>query len=94
MNGTPARDPGSVNELRRRINAAATARFSTVKRLQSLIANVTLAQMLPAAAVKGGTGLKLRLGDAMTRQTPDLDAAFRGDRTAFLTVLTRNLREG
>ncbi len=94
MNGTPARDPGSVNELRRRINAAATARSSTVKRLQSLIANVTLAQMLPPAAVKGGTGLKLRLGDAMTRQTPDLDAAFRGDRTAFLTELAANLREG
>ena len=67
---TPARDPGSVNELRRRITAAAAARSSTVKRLQSLIVNVTLAQMLPPAAVQGGTGLKLRLGDAMTRQTP------------------------
>ena len=89
-----ARDPGSVNELRRRITAAAAARSSTVKRLQSLVANVTLAQMLPPAAVKGGTGLKLRLGDAMTRQTPDLDAAFRGDRAAFLADLTSNLRDG
>ena len=50
--------------------------------------------MLPPAAVKGGTGLKLRLGDAMTRQTPDLDAAFRGDRAAFLTDLATNLRAG
>jgi hypothetical protein len=97
MNGgrrAPTSDPGSVNELRRRITAAAAARSSTVKRLQSLIVNVTLAQMLPPAAVKGGTGLKLRLGDAMTRQTPDLDAAFRGDRDAFLTGLSANLRQG
>ena len=90
----PARDPGGVNELRRRITAAAGARSSTVKRLQSLVANVALAQMLPPAAVKGGTGLKLRLGDAMTRQTPDLDAAFRGDRSAFLAELAANLRTG
>jgi hypothetical protein len=83
-----------VNELRRRITAAAAARSSTVKRLQSLVANVALAQMLPPAAIKGGTGLKLRLGDAMTRQTPDLDAAFRGDRAAFLTDLAANLRGG
>lgn len=94
MNSAPARDPGGVNELRRRITAAAAARSSTVKRLQSLVASVALAQMLPPAAVKGGTGLKLRLGDAMTRQTPDLDAAFRGDRDAFLADLAANLRVG
>lgn len=47
MNGgrrAPTSDPGSVNELRRRITAAAAAGSSTVKRLQSLIVNVTLAQ--------------------------------------------------
>lgn len=87
-------DPGSVNELQRRIGRAAAARASTVQRLQSLVANVALAQMLPACAVKGGTGLKLRFGDQMTRQTPDLDTAFRGDRTAFLTELHANLVPG
>ena len=94
MNARPAHDPGGVNELRRRITAAAAAQSSTVKRLQSLVSNVVLAQMLPPSAVKGGTGLKLRLGDAMTRQTPDLDTAFRGDRSAFLAELSANLRTG
>lgn len=94
MNTAAVRDPGSVNELRRRITAAAAAAGSTVKRLQSLIANVALAQMLPPTAVKGGTALKLRLGDTMTRQTPDLDTAFRGDKAAFLSDLQANLIAG
>lgn len=94
MTTNPARDPGSVNELRRRLTAAATASASTVKRLQSLVANVAVCQMLPPAAIKGGTGIKLRLGEAMTRQTPDLDAAFRGRRDAFRADLAANLRAG
>lgn len=94
MTSRPARDPGSVNELRRRIDAAARDRASTVRRLQSLVANVALAQMLPDCAVKGGTGLKLRLGDRLTRQTPDLDTAFRGDRDAFLEQLAASLAAG
>ncbi len=65
-----------------------------MKRVQLLVANVALCQMLPASAVKGGTGLKLRFGDLMTRQTPDLDTAFRGDRDAFLTALRANLNAG
>ena len=91
MNERRGRDPGSVNELQRRIGKAASARASTVKRLQSLVATVALAQLLPACAVKGGTGLKLRFGDLMTRQTPDLDTAFRGDRTEFIAELHANL---
>jgi hypothetical protein len=39
--------------------------------------------MLPGSAVKGGTGLKLRFGDTVTRETPDLDTAFRGDLKAL-----------
>lgn len=89
-----ARDPGSVNELRRRIGSAARARGSTVRRLQSFVASIALCQMLPPSAVKGGTGLKLRLGDAMTRQTPDLDTAFRGDLTQFHATLAENLAAG
>ena len=65
-----------------------------MKRLQSLVGNVVLAQMLPDSAVKGGTGLKLRFGDTVTRETPDLDTSFRGDREAFLDELNDNLRSG
>lgn len=62
--------------------------------MQSLVANVALGQMLPDTAVKGGTGLKLRFGDALTRQTPDLDTALRGGREKFTADLERNLSRG
>jgi hypothetical protein len=86
--------PRNVNKLRGAVAVAATARKTTARRVQSLVGNVVLAQMLPDSAVKGGTGLKLRFGDRMTRETPDLDAAFRGDREAFLAELNANLKEG
>lgn len=97
MSTSPAqapRDPGSVAELQRRLAAEARSRQSTVARLQSLVANVALGQMLPDTAVKGGTGLKLRFGDALTRQTPDLDTALRGGRAQFTADLERNLTRG
>lgn len=59
MTTQPVRDPGSVNELRRRVTNLAATRNSTVKRLQALVANVIVGQMLPETAIKGGTGLKL-----------------------------------
>lgn len=86
--------PKTAGRLRGGVDAAARRRSATVKRLQALVGNVIVAQMLPDAAVKGGTGLKLRFGDRMTRETPDLDAAFRGDREAFLEELSANLEKG
>lgn len=50
--------------------------------------------MLPPSAVKGGTGLKLRLGENLTRQTPDLDTAFRGNMQKFEEQLRENLAAG
>jgi hypothetical protein len=90
-NATPLEPPRRVNELRSRIARLAIDRGITVKRLQGLIAGVVLAQMLPDSAVKGGTGLKLRFGDSLTRETPDLDTAFRGDLDEFKSELERNL---
>ena len=80
--------------LQRRLRDLAAAEGSTVRRIQSLVANVVLCQMLPASAVKGGTGIKLRLGEKLTRQTPDLDTAFRGGRDEFEDELRENLRTG
>ena len=96
---TGAGDPGSVRVLQRRLTEAARAQTTTVSRLQSLVANVVVAQLLPSGpgllpAVKGGTGLKLRLGDAMTRETPDLDTAFRGDRDRFFEELESAVAAG
>lgn len=80
--------------LQRRLSDLAVKQGSTVRRMQSLVANVVLCQLLPASAVKGGTGIKLRLGEKLTRQTPDLDTAFRGGRDEFEDELRRNLTVG
>lgn len=86
--------PASVNKLRGAISVAARSRGVTVKRIQALVGNVIVAQMLPDCAVKGGTGLKLRFGDRVTRETPDLDTAFRGDREMFVVDLNERLAAG
>lgn len=67
---------------------------TTERRLMALFGNMVLAQMLPDSAIKGGTGLKLRLGERLTRETPDLDTAYRGDLLAFRDELAANLAAG
>lgn len=86
--------PSNVNKLRGAIAGAANLRGATLKRFQALVGNVVVSQMLPDSAVKGGTGLKLRFGDSITRETPDLDTAFRGDRDAFINELNERLKAG
>ncbi|XAS72135.1 hypothetical protein VUN82_24190 [Micrococcaceae bacterium Sec5.1] len=55
--------PKNVRYLEGRIAELAKAGNSTVAKLKSLVANLAVCQMLPPSAVKGGTGLKLRLGE-------------------------------
>lgn len=86
--------PKNAKELQRRISLLATAEGSTVAKLMSLVGNIVVCQMLPPAAVKGGTGLKIRLGERLTRQSPDLDTAFRGNREVFEAELRENLAAG
>lgn len=75
--------PKRVADLFRAITALGNELNTTDRRLVSLVGNVALSQMLPDSAIKGGTGLKLRFGERLTRDTPDVDAAFRGDLDAF-----------
>ena len=42
---------------------------------RSLVANAIVASMMPSGAIKGGSSLKVRFGDALTRFTTDLDTA-------------------
>lgn len=86
--------PKNVRYLEGRIAERAKAENSTVAKLKSLVANLAVCQMLPPSAVKGGTGLKLRLGESLTRQTPDLDTAFRGNMQKFEAQLRENLAAG
>jgi hypothetical protein len=59
-----------------------------------LVSSVIVAQMLPEnAVVKGGIGVKLRLGEVGTRATKDMDLAS-SDRNNFLDGLNRKLQTG
>jgi hypothetical protein len=59
-----------------------------------MLVTVVLAQMLPPAAVKGGTALKLRLGIDGSRFSLDLDVARKDAEDAFLEQFAASLREG
>ncbi len=86
--------PRRVSDLRRQIAGLARDMGTTERRLMALFGNMVLAQMLPDSAIKGGTGLKLRLGERLTRETPDLDTAYRGDLDAFRDELAARLAAG
>lgn len=67
---------------------------SDPRRVKLLIANAVVGQMLPNGAVKGGSALKMRFGDAATRFTRDLDAARGEDLDAFISKLGKALADG
>jgi hypothetical protein len=46
-----------------------------VARIQRAVANTVVGQQLPPGVVKGGTAIKLRVGEAGSRFTPDLDVS-------------------
>ncbi len=43
------------------------------------MANIVVGQLLPGGAVKGGSAIKLRFGEGVTRFTTDLDVAWAND---------------
>lgn len=86
--------PRRVADLFRAIASLSKVSGTTERRLVALVGNVALAQMLPDSAIKGGTGLKLRFGERLTRDTPDVDTAFRGDLDDFRDRLAENLAAG
>lgn len=90
----PPPKPQSVGELVARLRDEASRRGSTFPRLEGLVANVIVTQMMPPSVVKGGTGMRLRYGDAYTRETPDLDTSLRDDLAQFLTDLESLLVAG
>ena len=44
-------------------------------RLERAVLNTVVSQMVPPGVIKGGTAMKLRVGEAGSRFTPDFDAA-------------------
>ena len=57
-------------------------------------ANAIVAQMVGAGVVKGGTSLKFRYDDKMTRVTSDLDTAWSESLDSFLKDVGGKLKEG
>ena len=71
-----SKPPGSVSHLRSLTDAIARAQGREVNRIQRAVGNTIVGQMLPPSVVKGGNAIKLRVGEAASRFTPDLDAAW------------------
>lgn len=84
--------PQNLRSLSTRIENLARDRGRQVKRIQRVIANTVVGQMLPAGVLKGGTAMKLRVGEAASRFTPDLDAT--RDRSLSQETYVDRLEEG
>lgn len=94
MMNSPVRPPGSQAELARRIERYASQNSQTVGRVRVTIGQVVVAQLMPSAVVKGGSGMKFRLGSKFTRDSKDLDVAWRSEQSVFAGLLSENLRAG
>lgn len=67
--------PPNLRSLETRVGNLARDLGRPVRRIQRVVANTVIGQMLPDSVVKGGTAMKLRVGEAASRFTPDLDAS-------------------
>lgn len=61
---------------------------------RAIMANAVVAQMLPDGSVKGGSAIKMRLGDSITRYTTDLDVARASTIDTFSLKLEATLERG
>jgi len=86
--------PANVKRLNSALEAIARDRGVLLRRLQRVVANTVLGQLLPAGVVKGGTSLTLRAGEANSRFTPDFDTAFGGELETFENDLSDRLEDG
>lgn len=88
--------PPNLRSLEKRIANTAKIQQRAERRIQRAVANTVVGQMLPPGVVKGGTAMKIRVGEAASRFTPDLDAARPADLSLkdYLEQLSDNLRSG
>lgn len=86
--------PNSRRNLDEAIKRLAASREDDPLRLRGVLANTIVAQMLPDGVVKGGSAIKLRLGDSGTRFTTDLDVARAESLQNFTKDLQKKLEDG
>ena len=87
--------PSNLRSLEARISNIARDRGRPLRRVQRVIANTVVGQMLPPSVVKGGTAMKLRVGENASRFSADLDAARSAEVTLddYLDALAARLAE-
>ncbi|HUW78314.1 MAG TPA: nucleotidyl transferase AbiEii/AbiGii toxin family protein [Candidatus Nanopelagicaceae bacterium] len=85
--------PANVNVLNKRCEAIAGDVTASL-RLRRVVAAIIVGQMLPPSAIKGGTGLKLRLGHDRSRFSQDLDVARRDGLIQFVDGFQARLTQG
>jgi len=84
----------SVRALDQRLQNVAGKDQILPYRLRVTVANVVVGQMLPPGAVKGGTAMKIRLGESGSRFTPDLGTARRESLAQFIEAFEDSLASG
>lgn len=90
---TAPKQPNSRRNLDIAINRLAKNE-DDARRIRLIMANTIVAQMLPGGVIKGGSALKLRYGNDITRFTRDLDAARNQNLEEFISKLRSNLDKG
>lgn len=87
--------PLNVAQLNSRVEEVARGLGVPAARVRTMLCTLAVSQMLPeAAAVKGGMGVKLRLGERGTRATADLDVSTRRRGEEFESSFREGLAKG
>jgi hypothetical protein len=88
--------PTNLRSLTTRLDNLARQTARPIRRVQRTVANTVVGQMLPSGVMKGGAAMSVRVGEAASRFTTDLDAARHTDLTLddYLDELARRLDVG
>lgn len=87
--------PLNVTQLNEGLTQVAIKLGIPISRARTMLCTLIISQMLPeSVAVKGGMGIKLRLGELGTRATSDLDISTRVRGDAFEAVFASRLAAG
>jgi hypothetical protein len=89
------RPPLNVAQLNARVAHVATELTMPAARARLMLCTLVVSQMLPdAVAIKGGMGIKMRLGERGTRATADLDVSTHARGDAFEQAFRARLAAG
>ena len=85
----------TIAQLNARMEEASQKLGVPIARVRRMLCTLIISQMLPdAVAVKGGMGIKLRLGESGTRATADLDVSTKERGEVFESAFRERLAKG